>query len=42
MKKIKPSEAGSALLVTIFMTGIVLLFAVILLERIIPYAQQVQ
>lgn len=35
-------ERGSALLVTIMITSVVLLFAMILLERIIPYSRQIR
>jgi hypothetical protein len=35
-------ENGSALLVTIMLTGIVLIMAIILLERIIPYSQNIR
>jgi type II secretory pathway pseudopilin PulG len=35
-------EKGSALLVTIMITSVVLLFAIILLERIIPYSKQIR
>ncbi|MCB9807096.1 hypothetical protein H6768_04390 [Candidatus Peribacteria bacterium] len=35
-------ESGSALLVTIMITSVVLLFAMILLERIIPYSKQIR
>ncbi len=35
-------ERGSALLVTIMITSVVLLFAMILLERIIPYSKQIR
>lgn len=36
------SQRGSALLVTIMITSVVLLFAMILLERIIPYSKQIR
>ena len=35
-------QKGSALLVTIMITSVVLLFAMILLERIIPYSKQIR
>lgn len=35
-------ERGSALLVTMMITSVVLLFAMILLERIIPYSKQIR
>ncbi len=38
----KTSENGSALLVTIMITSVVLIFAMILLERIIPYSRQIR
>jgi len=38
----KTSESGSALLVTIMITSVVLIFAMILLERIIPYSRQIR
>lgn len=38
----KTSENGSALLVTIMITSVVLIFAMILLERIIPYSKQIR
>lgn len=41
-RKKSTSEAGSALLVTIMMTSVVLLLAMILLERIIPYSKQIR
>lgn len=41
-KKYTSPEAGSALLVTIMMTSVVLLLAIILLERIIPYSKQIR
>jgi hypothetical protein len=43
MMRKKPSpEQGSALLVTIMITSVVLLLAMILLERIIPYSRQIR
>lgn len=41
-RKKSTSEAGSALLVTIMMTSVVLLLAMILLERIMPYSKQIR
>lgn len=41
-KKKSHRERGSALLVTIMITSVVLLFAMILLERIIPYSRQIR
>lgn len=38
----KTSENGSALLVTIMITSVVLIFSMILLERIIPYSKQIR
>lgn len=35
-------ERGSALFVTIMITSVALLFAMILLERIIPYSKQIR
>jgi len=41
-QKTSKREQGSALLVTIMITSVVLLFAMILLERIIPYSKQIR
>ncbi len=42
LRKKDTSEAGSALLVTIMLTSVVLLLAMILLERIMPYSKQIR